>query len=350
MPPCASSVAAASVGQTHNARREAGVVEVSAANESGSVNSVFSAKIRGQRTDRRAFFQPRCQWASRPPAFLLESRRSGGKELRSKSGLVPVWASLRLTQTNNGNEHGKGERMKAQRFFLLLLLVALLTLGMTCNGDDDDDNDNDDVDDDNDDESPDDDDESPDDDDDNDDNDVDDDDDDDNTPADCPPITEQEATRFYWPNQPPIMGGQTMVIGVTLQGHHIIAPAGIIAINGLKTDQYQWTLIDGDELPLGYYDLTIPEGGTIEDGNPNMYVSMIYGATLQGTYDEWWISVSGCAEIAQTGWVGDKFTGYLDNVVFRRLLSDTTGEIDWVGPDMGFNGAWDVVNKTIISQ
>jgi hypothetical protein len=235
----------------------------------------------------------------------------------------------------------------------LTLLIALLSgaLLIACSsGDDDDDNDT----------SPaaDDDDESPTDDDtadddaadDDDDNDTtdDDDDNDDNTPADCPPITEPEATRFYWPNQPPFMAGQVFVLGVSQSGHNIIAPAGIIAMHGLKVDQLQWTIIDGDTLPPDNYDLTVPEGGTILDGNPNQYVSMIYNATMQGTYDEWWISVSGCAQIVQTGWIGDTFEGHLDNVVFRQLLDPNTGEIDWDSDAMGFNGAWDIT-KPIMS-
>ena len=164
---------------------------------------------------------------------------------------------------------------------------------------------------------------------------------------DCPAITEAEATRFYWPEQPPIMGGQSMVLATTIQGHEIIAPAAIIGIHGAKVDQLQWTIMDRAEVPVGVYDLTVPEGGAIDDGNPNQYVSMIYGASLSGTYDEWWISVSGCVEIVQTGWIGDTFEGHLDNVVFRKLLSSTTGEIDWDTPAMGFMGAWDI-NKTII--
>jgi len=161
--------------------------------------------------------------------------------------------------------------------------------------------------------------------------------------ATCPPISQAEAAKFYWPSEPPIMGGQTMILGVSVSGHNIVAPAGIIAMHGLKVDQLQWTIADYEDVPPGDYDLAVPEGGTIMDGDPNQYISMIFNATLQGTYDGWWISVSGCITIDEIGWIGDTFSGVAENVVFRELLSSTTGEIDWTpGAELGFMGTWTV--------
>ncbi len=179
--------------------------------------------------------------------------------------------------------------------------------------------------------------------------DDDDDNDDDGSPADCPPITQQQATRFYWPNEPPTLLNE--VIGETVQGVQVVAAAGILGehTNPVSVDEIQWTIMNSNTVKPGQFDLTVPEGGTIKDGNPNMYISVLYGAQLNQSYSEWWISVSGCAEIDELGGIGGKFTGHLKNVVFRKLLSSTTGQIDWSSPpQMGFSAKWDLVNQTII--
>jgi len=238
------------------------------------------------------------------------------------------------------------------RLLLALLLALTMTMGVTllaCDDDDDDDDNDDEADDgeaDDDDTT---DDDTTDDDttDDDDDDDTIDDDDDDDT-IDCPALTEGEAEKFFWAGEPPLMGGQTLIAGIEAYGHQILGVAGVIAMHGLKVDQLQWTIIDPDDSLLGAHDLKIPDGGTIDDGDPNMYVAMIYNASVTGTYDEMWVSVSGCVQIDEIGWVGETFTGSLENVIFRKVTNETTGELDWAGP-VGFMGSW-TASGTVIAQ
>ncbi len=215
---------------------------------------------------------------------------------------------------------------------IAMLAMALVTIAGACDDDDDDDDD------------------TPADDDDDDDDDNDDDDDDDNdddhTPGDCPPIDEDEATAFYWPGEPPSI--QTMILSMEVGTTQIVAAAGVIAIHGLKVDQLQWSVMNPSDVDLGLHDLWIPEGAGLTAGDPDTYVGMIFGAAMTGTYDDFYVSVSGCATFNELGWVGDTFDGVLENVVFRPLLSDVTGEVDWsVGAGVGFNGIW-TVSGTII--
>jgi len=95
--------------------------------------------------------------------------------------------------------------------------------------------------------------------------------------------------------------------------------------------------------------VTLLEEDMVPGGAPvDMYVAMIYNASVTGTYDEMWVSVSGCVQIDEIGWVGETFTGSLENVIFRKVTNETTGELDWAGP-VGFMGSW-TASGTVIAE